>query len=437
MEKPKIFQTVILGIFSVFLIVGFLAFSGKIPLPEGKKAVNYGMVTLWGTIPSQVMQTVIADKLRNEKSVTIEYVEKNKDTFSRDFIEALASGKGPDLFIISQDEILRNMDKVSLIPYTAVTERDFKNTFIEEGEMFLRPGGIVAIPLTIDPMVMYWNRDIFTNASIVAPPDRWTKFYDMAPKIIIRDSGGDIVRSFVSFGEYQNVLYAKDILSTLIMQTGVSIVENKGGLLTSDISIDSGVQSPAAGAISFFTEFARPDKDSYSWNRSLPYSRRMFDSGDLALYFGYASEYNEIKQKNPHLNFDVAAMPQVDNTAKRITFGRIQGVAILKSSKNLGGAMQAALLLSNSSVEGAVAEMSGLPPVRRDLIALPPADAVFSVLYDSALISRAWYDPSPVDTDDLFRQMISDIGSGRLKVNQALAVVQNSLGKLLVQYSQQ
>ncbi len=430
MDKPKIFQIVVLGIFSVLLIVGFLGFSGKLPIPKGKEDINYGNVTLWGTIPSSVMNTVIADNISNNKNIKINYVEKNRDTFARDFIEALASGIGPDIFMLSQDEILRNQDKIALIRYTTVSERVFKDTFIEEGEMFLRPEGIVAIPFTIDPMIMYWNRDIFTNASIVAPPTRWSEFYGLVPRIVVRDSGGDITQSFVSFGEYQNVLHAKDILSTLIMQTGALIVQNKNGVLAADL----GVQNMATPAVGFFTEFARSDKDSYSWNRSLPYSRSMFEAGDLALYFGYASEYGSIKQKNPHLNFRIAVMPQADQSLKRVTFGRMQGIALAKSSKNIVGAMQAVLILSGSDIVGSVAKISGLPPVRKDLLMVRSTDDVFPVLYDSALISRAWHDPSPAESNRLFEEMISNINSGKLKTSEALSVLQSSFGKLLVQY---
>jgi ABC-type glycerol-3-phosphate transport system substrate-binding protein len=168
----------------------------------------------------------------------------------------------------------------------------------------------------------------------------------------------------------------------------------------------------------------------------------MFEAGDLALYFGYASEYQAIKQKNPHLNFDVAVMPQADQASVKITFGRIQGFAMVKTSSNLQGAMQAALLLSSKDMVEGVVSTAGLPPVRRDLLGLrpsresadSPADAVLSVFYDSALIARAWQDPSPVETDQILQGMIDDIGSGRLKISQALSVVQGSINKLLQQY---
>ncbi|KKT59828.1 MAG: hypothetical protein UW54_C0019G0001, partial [Parcubacteria group bacterium GW2011_GWC1_44_26] len=183
--------------------------------------------------------------------------------------------------------------------------------------------------------------------------------------------------------------------------------------------------------------FSKSNKDSYSWNRSLPQSSAMFQAGDLALYFGYASEYQSIKQKNPHLNFDVAVVPQVGKTAKKLTFGRIYGVAIVVAGKNQAGALRATTLLSGSGVVTGISELLNLPPVRRDLISVRPTDPASSVFYDSALISRAWYDPSPADTNLIFMNMIDSVNSGRSSMNEALAVAHSSLSKILQDYQGQ
>lgn len=433
MEAPKTFQIVVIGIFSVMLILGFLGFSGKIPLPLSKKDINYGEVTLWGTLPLSAMQTLIADKIGSQGVVTIKYVEKNAMSFDRDFVEALARGKGPDIIFLSQDAIARNLDKLSLIPYQSLTERDFKNIFLQEGELFLRPEGIVALPFTLDPLVMYWNRDIFTNAGIVVPPSSWKSFYDLAPKVTARDRGGNISRSLVSFGEYRNVSHAKEILSLLIMQAGSPIVAVQNGIPVVSLvpSGDVRAENPVISAIRFFTEFSKQDKDSYSWNRSLPSSRTMFESGDLATYFGYASEYQSIRQRNPHLNFDVTVVPQAENTPTKLTFGQMSGIAIVRASANPQGALQAAFILSGKGFVDGVAALTSLPPVRRDSVSVRPTDAILSVFYDSAIIARAWYDPSASETNVLFMNMIDDITSRKLTMPQALMTAQSSLSKLI------
>lgn len=435
MQSPKIFQAVLVGIFVVLLAVGMLAFSGKLPKPTSESDINYGEVVLWGTIPTNAILPIIspAGIIGSEPKVTIKYIEKDKSTIDQEFIEALAAGNGPDIIMLPQDGIAKNLNKVTVIPYQSVSENFFKNTFLEEGELFLRPEGSVALPFVLDPIVMYWNRDIFTNFSLVNPPTKWKEFYTLAPRITARDTGGNIKRSFVAFGEYNNVTNAKDILSLLIMQSGSSIVETQGDFssatLARSVSVDT--PSPAAGAVRFFMEFSRPDKDSYSWNRSLPSSRSMFESGGLALYFGYASEYLSIVQRNPHLNFGVAVVPQAEQTTVKSTLGSMSGLSIVKASKNQAGAMYAILLFTRADVQLALAQNLKLPPVRRDLIVNRPSDAVSAVFYDSAIIARGWRDPSPRETDQLFRTMVESIGAGRAQITEALLIVQEGINKLL------
>lgn len=436
MKQPKIFQIVVIAIFAILIILGFLGFSGKLPLPTSKSDVSYGEVTLWGSIPAATMQTLISNTIRGDRTVTIKYVEKNKNTLESDFIQALASGKGPDLLLLPQDGIVKDLDKFSIIPYQSISERDFKNTFIQEGEMYLRPEGILGLPFTIDPIVMYWNRDIFTSALFSAPPTLWSQFYDLVPKITIKDSSGNITRSLVSFGEYRNVSHAKEIVSTLMMQAGSSIVQNTNGTLTSAL-VTSGnlsTENPVVTAMRFYTEFSKSNKDSYSWNRSLPESRSMFVAGDLSLYFGYASEFDDIKLSNPHLNFDVAIIPQVGVTSTKLTFGRMQALAIVAASKKPEGAFYAASVLSGKAVISEISSLLKLPPVRRDLISLRATDATQSVFYDSALISRAWFDPAPTDTDSLFLTMFDNVTSGRNSMAEALSAADSTLGKLLHSY---
>ena len=44
----------------------------------------------------------------------------------------------------------------------------------------------------------------------------------------------------------------------------------------------------------------------------------MFAKGALAMYFGYAGEWAGIKARNPHLNFDIAEVPQIKATKQKL-----------------------------------------------------------------------------------------------------------------------
>src|SRR3989344_9566138 len=353
MKEAKGFQLAILGTFGVFIILGVLAFAGILPgfSNSAKKEDQFlGNVVVWGTLPQKTMTGIVNDFNNvNKDTVTITYTEKSKGIFESELVEALADGTGPDMILLPQDFILRHRNKIYPIPYEIFPERTFKDNFIEEGELYLGLTGSYAVPFAVDPLVMYWNRDIFSSALVSAPPSYWDEFFGLAKTITKIDDNSNIRKSLVSFGEFGNVANAKDILSMLIMQAGSPIITiDANGTYRPTLSEDeSDGVSPAEEAFRFYTEFSNPTKTSYSWNRSLPYSRDMFTTGDLALYFGYASEYASLQKKNPHLNFDVTTVPQTRTANRKLTFGKVQGLAILKSSKVLSADLAAVTLLSS------------------------------------------------------------------------------------------
>jgi len=214
------------------------------------------------------------------------------------------------------------------------------------------------------------------------------------------------------------------------MQAGSSIVGgdaygNYKSTLYSSVSGQSMV--PAVSAMNFYTEYANPKKTVYSWNRSLPSSKQFFLAENLALYFGFASEYNDIKQKNPNLNFDVAMMPQTVDAKNKVTFGRMYGFSLMKSSPNIVQAYQMISLLTGKQAATVFAKVSDFAPVRRDLISEGTKDSVKTIFYSSALISKAWLDPDMVKTDSIFKNMVENITTGR---SDAGGAVQDASGEI-------
>lgn len=435
MKNISIFQVVLLGIFGFFILLAVLLFSGVIPgFTGGNKQEFLGNVSVWGTVPESSMTKIISDALLGDKSVAIAYTEFDMADFDRVLVEALASGTGPDVVLLPHDLIVRHSDKVYAIPYSTVSERVFRDTFAEEGELYLTPMGVLGLPLTIDPLVMYWNRDIFSSAGVTLPPKFWDEFPALTEKLVKRDTDGDFSQSAVALGEYSNVSHAKDILSMLVMQAGNPITRRVGaeGRIDSVLAERrSGTEAgPAVSAIRFYTEFSNSSRKAYTWNRALPLSRDMFTAGKLGMYFGYASEFPDIQRKNPNLNIDVSVVPQARSGGTRLTFGAMRGLSILKSSPNIPAAFRAVSLMSGSKISGATAVAFGLPPVRRDLLGERPSDAFFSVFYDSAIIARAWLDPMPVKSDAVFQSWVGDVLSGRRNAEDATVTAGAELGRL-------
>jgi len=412
------FQIIVLSIFGVFAIVGVALFASF----TGGAGLLVEEINIWGSVENIKMQEfLISLREVDESFEKVKYTEIEPFEFDEVLTEALATGTGPDIFMLPQKSILKHKAKIFPIPYEAITERSFKDKYVEEGELLLSPEGILGLPFFIDPMVMYWNRDIFSSAGVAAPPKKWEEFFALSQKITEKDANFNVMISLISFGEFRNLNHAKDIISMLMMQADSIMTEfdSKGNLDIKFNKTSTGKIDTIEEAVNFFVQFSNPSKSVYTWNRSLPNSEDAFISNKLALYLGYASEIKNLRKKNPNLNFDVTYMPQAD-TGKSITFGNLTSLVIAKNSRKIESAFKVINAMTTDSLLAEISRVTELPPTSRILLSEKPQNPYADVFYGSSLISKAWLDPNPAGTDVVFRNMIDSIISGREKVANAI-----------------
>jgi ABC-type glycerol-3-phosphate transport system substrate-binding protein len=422
------FQITLIGIFIFFILAGALTFSTFGGIGGGNSGYP---VLVWGTIPQLTFDEII-----KENDVVARYEEKEAATFEQDFVEALASGTGPDVVLLPEELILKHRGKIFTIPYSSYSERTFKDNFIEEGELYLTPEGSIGLPYVVDPMVLYWNRDIFASEAISAPPKYWGELYNIIGKLTKKNESSNILRSGLAFGEFVNVDNAKDILTTLILQTGNPLVRFDDKNVPKSVLSERGneVVSPAEAALDFYTGFSDPLKTQYSWNRSLPSSREYFLAGDLAMYLGFASEFSGLREKNPNLNFDVSLMPQSKDSRAFATYANMWALAIVNNSTHKNDAVAALGKLTSKDAILFTSQSLKLPPVRRDLLAENAPDSVMSVFYQAAIQSKGWLDPNTTLTTPLFKDMIESVTSGRSRTSEVVTSTSRQLGEILRNY---
>ena len=87
-------------------IVGVLVFA----FGGGKKdpTKDYGpQVIVWGTADENSINSIISDiNGPNGSTINAKYVQKDADTFDQVLIDALASGKGPDVILMPLEDAL-------------------------------------------------------------------------------------------------------------------------------------------------------------------------------------------------------------------------------------------------------------------------------------------------------------------------------------------
>jgi multiple sugar transport system substrate-binding protein len=410
------FQIITLAVFVICIIAGVAAFA----LYRGGKATSsLPPITVWGTFPGSTFNQYVSDiDSTLSQGVSVTYVQKDPATFSADFVKALATGQGPDAILIPADMILPEENKLTLIPYSAFPQRNFMDTYIQEANIYLGTNGILGIPFTVDPLMMYWNRDTYNAAGIATYPKTWDEFTGLNKKLTTTDQNGNVRKTAVALGDFTNITNAREVLGSLILQSGnpVTTITSNGVVSTLKTSA---AKSPIP-ALQFFTESVNPQDPNYSWNRGMPNDKSAFLSGLLATYFGFASELADIRAKNPNLNFDVAPLPQLASGGLKATYGRMYGFSLVRASPNANAALQIISTLISPQYLAKLSQTMYGPTVRTDLIAQGSSDPYISVFDQAALVSKTWLDADPAQSDKIFGDLVQAITSGQKTINDAL-----------------
>lgn len=433
------FQTILVAIFLAFFVFGVLIFSGIIKIGGSKTGLSAisGKVVVWGVLPSS--DPSIANLFEgiggSNASFTVDYVKQEESTYQNNLIEAFAKGQGPDLFILTPDMILKNSSFLYEIPYNSLPEKSFRSLYIDGADILLSKQGVMGYPMLVDPMVLYYNKNLLTNQSILYPPAYWDELFNLGSKLIVKQSDGVVNQSMIALGQYDNVNHAKDILALLLLQGGNNIIERtdsgydlriKNSTSLGDYSLEQ--------IVNFFLEFSNPSKESYTWNRSLPNSLDMFASGKLAFYLGYASELFKIEAINPNLSFDVTNMLQTKGTNIKRTYGNFYILGINKNSKNLASAFGVSSLIMENDFLKELSILVSLPTASRSILNEKQQEPYLSTFFDSAIVSRSWLDPDKESTNLIFKDLIESSLSNRLSVAEAVDKAYSQINLILNKY---
>lgn len=430
------FQTILIGIFLALFVFAVLIFSGVINLDNKKESGTLkGNVVIWGTLSSIDFYKVFETLTETNPDLSVSYIKKDATSYQQSLIESFATDNGPDLFLITPDMIAKNKDFIYQIPFASYPEKVFRDSFIEGAEIFIdkEKKEIVAFPIVVDPMVVYFNKNMFTNEGLVNPPYFWDELLNLNSKLTKRENDGTIRESMIALGRYDNVNNSKDILSTLLLQSGNEIIKREGDTYVSTLDIipQGSNKSYLETILTFLMGFSNSSNTIYSWNKTMPSSFDAFTGGKLALYLGKSSELFKIDATNPNLSYDVTEMIQTKGMNKR-TYGDIYGIAINKKSKNSGVSFGVASMLTTGENAKNFSKALSLPPVLKNLLAEDPSDPYMYSFYKSAIITKSWLDQNPTSTNQIFRELFDNILSNKLEMESAISKAQGQLSKTII-----
>lgn len=418
MDKTKIIIFAVVGVIVVITgaVILINPFKEAAPLP----------VTLefWSVFDdSGVYQSLIQQYQKLYPNVTVNYYKKNITSYENDLVDALATGRGPDIFSINNAWLPKHKDKLMPAPETLGDIKKYTETFVDvAGQDFIDDNKIYAFPLAIDSLALFYNKDLLNSAGLAGPPKTWVDFNAAVEKLTKRDTKNNILQAGVAMGTARNINRSTDILAALMLQGGAKMTTDDKRRASFEQSFSSGSETfnPGKQALVFYTNFANPILKVYSWNSLQHYSVDAFVEGQTAMMLNYAYQAPIIAARAPHLNFGVAPLPQISQNSKKITLANYWAQAVSQSSKNAGAAWQFVAWLSSQENSRAYLKAAKKPAARRDLIDEQKSDTDLGVFAEQSLYAKSWWEADNLAVERIFADMIESVVGGRATADDAL-----------------
>lgn len=415
---------IIVGAIVIIILLLASVFLGILP---GSRPAKPQPATLefWGLYDDlSLWQPIFTAFKKDNNNVDFRYTQMNPVSYEKDLLEALASGKAPDIIMFHSSWLPKHGNKIAPMPETTMTIRQFQEIFPDVATVdFVSKNKIYALPVWTDVLVMVYNKDLFNTAGIASPPKDWDEFIKVVTKLSNKDKSGNLTKSGAAIGVASNVNNSADILTLLMLQSGAKMISDDGVEATFDRSVTVGGSNynPGESALRFYTDFSSPKSGSYSWNDKFPNSFDAFTSGQTAVIFDYITNINKIKQKSPNLVFATSAIPQLKGAVKAVNYSDFWGYSVPMVSKNPETAWKFLAFLTTYDINKYFSGNVSRPASRRDVLAEQQSSPDLGVFAETILSATNWYRVDPSAIDAIFKDMINSVVLGGAKPSQAIS----------------
>lgn len=424
---------------SILLIFVFLLTAGAAcKSPSVEEATEPITLNYWRVYDGQDdFAEIIAKYNAQHPYVTINYRKLRYDEYEEELLNAFAEDRGPDIFSIHNTWVKKYESKIEPMPSQTTmvwqtTKGNIKKDVVAETKvarsMNLKElkqnfadvvysdvvinNKIYGLPLSVDTLAMYYNQSLFDQAGITEIPKYWNRdFQQTVKKLSKQDLKGNILQSGVALGGGTNIERYSDILSVLMMQNGANMMSDSGQVLFNTVPENSpnSDYNPGLMALKFYTDFANPVKEVYSWNNKLESSINSFASGKTAIMFGYAYHLPTIKTMAPKLNFMVAPLPQIEGSGTPVNFANYWVEVVSKKSSHQNEAWNFVQFLTSADQVGSYLSKTKKPAALRSLVSKQTEDLEIGVFASQVLTAKSWYKGKNASMmEGFFAQMIDE-----------------------------
>jgi len=301
-----------LALGGLLVIIFLLVLLGKFifGLIMGNKQVT---LTYWGLWEDDAtLQNVFSTFESSHPNIKISYIKQSQQQYRERLQAAIDRGEGPDVFRFHNTWVPMFRNELAPAGKDVMTTAEFSSTFYPVATNDLVGGQyIYGMPMMIDGLGLYYNVDLLASAG-VTPPTTWPDVLTAVPKLTVKN-GTTIVTSAIALGTANNVENFSDILATMLMQNGASLVNPTG--------------TQAEQALTFYRKFSDPNDPVYTWNDSMDNSIYAFASGKVAMILAPSWRAFDVKQINPNIHFKIGSIPQLPGNTVNWASYWVEGVS--------------------------------------------------------------------------------------------------------------
>jgi len=404
----------------VVVFITFKFFGSKNPTGP---AVN---LSVWGVDSVDAMDSIISGYETVRPNVTVTYKRVAADEYDEAVLTALATGKGPDVFLIGNHDLYSRGQLLAAATPAQVSlsgvQASFPQAVVQD---FVYGDAAYALPLYMDTLTLLYNKQMFDQAGIATPPKTWQEVVDMVPRLRTTDEGGQITRAAIAIGgSDQSVDHAADILNLIMLQNGAVLANDEA-------KPSFGRTKEGVAAFRFYLQFADAASPAYTWNDLMGSSLEAFASQKTAMVLAYQRDLAEIEERAPFLDFGVAPAPQT-SLDRAVNYPSYHGLAVWTGSRVQTWGWDFALFATtNSAAQGGYLAATGRPAALRSLITLQQKDPALAVFANAALTARSWKMGDYDKIKNIFSTAIQNVQTGAKTPDIALSDAETQASQLI------
>lgn len=403
----------------------------------------------WGVFDdSDAYEPIIAKYRALRPHITVEYRKLRPEEYERELINALAEDKGPDIIMVHNTQMAEYQSKLLPLPASlklpvreqqgtiqkqvvtvlrqvpSLSIRQLQSQFVDvvANDVVLpneetTTGGnrqtvnrIWGLPLSVDTLALFFNKTLLNKAGIPEAPRSWVDVQAAAKnkKLTIYDASQRITQSAIAMGSANNVERAVDVLQLLMMQNRTVMADDTGDVAFNRRPESAvGELNPGAEASVFYTDFANPVKEVYTWNDTMPSSLEAFAGGRTAMFLGYSYHLPLIRARAPKLEVGIAPIPQI---GEEVNFANYWVNAVSKKSEHPDEAWDFVQFMAAQDQAKTYLDATKRPTALRALVSAQREDLDVGVFAAQALTAKSWYkglDAAAMET--AFKDLIRDV----------------------------